>query len=69
MQTHNTDKIIVFKEFNDYADAGFAQAKLKEAGIESFLENENVAGLNPLAGIELKIFSKDKEKVAEILIQ
>jgi len=67
MSTHSTDHIIVLKIFNDYADAGFAQVKLRDAGIEAFLENENVAGLNPLGGVELKIFSKDIEK-AEILL-
>ncbi len=67
MTTHNTDSIIVLKVFNDYADAGAAQSKLMEAKIESFLEDENVAGLNPLGGVELKIFAKDMAIAAGIL--
>lgn len=67
MTTHNTDSIIVLKVFNDYADATFAQSKLTEAGIESFLEDENVAGLNPLGGVELKIFAKDVARATGIL--
>ena len=48
-------------------EAGVAQEKLKANGIDSFLENENVMGLNPLGGIELKIFSKDKEAAEKVL--
>ena len=69
MSTHSTDHIIVLKVFNDFADAGFAQAKLREAGIESFLEDENVAGLNPLGGVELKIFANEEETAKKILMQ
>jgi Putative prokaryotic signal transducing protein len=53
--------------FNDILEATFAQDKLKANGIDSFLENENPIGLNPLGGIELKIFSTDKEKAGKIL--
>lgn len=67
MTTHNTDNIIVYKVYNDYAEAGAAQSKLMDAKIESFLEDENVAGLNPLGGVELKIFAKDLENAAGIL--
>ncbi|MBK5269875.1 MAG: DUF2007 domain-containing protein [Bacteroidia bacterium] len=67
MTTHNTDDIIVLKIFNDTLEANFAQNKLKEEGIESFLQDENVVGLNPLGGIELKIFSRDLGKAKKIL--
>lgn len=36
-----------------------AQNKLAEAGIESFVHDENVLGMNPLGGVKLKVFSKD----------
>jgi hypothetical protein len=42
---------------------------LKANGIDSFLENENPIGLNPLGGIELKIFAKDKEKAEKIIAE
>jgi putative signal transducing protein len=63
------DHTIVIAIYNDIVEANVAQEKLKENGINSFLENENVMGLNPLGGIELKIFSKDKEAAEKILTQ
>lgn len=63
------DHTIVIAIYNDIVEANVAQEKLKENGIDSFLENENVMGLNPLGGIELKIFSKDKETAEKILTQ
>ena len=61
------DHTIVLAIYNDIVEANVAQEKLKVNGIDSFLENENVMGLNPLGGIELKIFSKDKEAAEKIL--
>lgn len=61
------DKTIVLQIFNDMVEATAAQDKLKANGIPSFFENENPIGLNPLGGIELKIFEQDKEK-SEIII-
>ena len=63
------DHTIVIAIYNDIVEANVAQEKLKENGINSFVENENVMGLNPLGGIELKIFSKDKEAAEKILTQ
>jgi len=63
------DNTIILHTFNDTLEASLAQNKLKENGIDSFLENENVVGLNPFGGIELKIFSKDKEKAKLILAE
>ena len=61
------DHTIILSIYNDMVEAGVAQEKLQANGIDSFLENENVMGLNPLGGIELKIFSKDKEAAEKIL--
>ena len=61
------DHTIILSIYNDMVEAGVAQEKLKANGIDSFLENENVMGLNPLGGIELKIFSKDKEAAEKVL--
>ena len=69
MDTNKTGHIVVFKVYNDYADAGFAQVKLREAGIESFLEDENVVGLNPLGGVELKIFEKDTQAANQVMAE
>jgi len=63
------DHTIVLAIYNDMVEANVAQEKLKANGIDSFLENENVMGLNPLGGIELKIFSKDKEAAEKILAE
>ena len=61
------DHTIVLSIYNDIVEANIAQEKLKAKGIDSFLEDENVMGLNPLGGIELKIFSRDKESAEKIL--
>ena len=61
------DKIVVVQIYNDIMDAALAKDKLKENGIDSFLENENPIGLNPLGGTELKIFSRDKEQAEKII--
>jgi hypothetical protein len=61
------DHTIVLSIYNDIVEANVAQEKLKANGIDSFLEDQNVMGLNPLGGIELKIFSKDKEEAEKIL--
>jgi hypothetical protein len=67
MITHNKDETVVLKIFNDSLAANFAQNKLREEEIESFLVDENVVGLNPLGGIELKVFSRDFKKAEKIL--
>jgi hypothetical protein len=61
------EKIIVLQTFNEIAQATIAQDKLKARGINSFFENENPIGLNPLGGIELKIFENDKEEADKII--
>ena len=61
------DHTIVLSIYNDIVEANIVQEKLKANGIDSFLEDENVMGLNPLGGIEVKIFSKDKEAAEKIL--
>lgn len=54
------DKTITLHTYNDALEAKMIQDKLKEYGIESFLNDENVLGMDPVAGVELKIFEKDK---------
>jgi Putative prokaryotic signal transducing protein len=61
------DQTCTISIFDDMVEAGFAREKLKANGIDSFFENENPIGLNPLGGIELKIFEKDREAAEKIL--
>lgn len=61
------DKTIVLHTYTDMLEAKMIQDKLKENGIDSFLNDENVMGLDPVGGAELRIFEKDKV-VAEKII-
>lgn len=61
------DNTIVFQTYNDIMEANIAREKLEAGGIVSFLKDENVLGLDPMGGIELKIFEKDKEAALRIL--
>jgi hypothetical protein len=61
------DKTIILHTYNDLLEATMIQDKLKENGIESFLNNENVMGLDPVGGVELKIFEKDIEAAEKVI--
>ena len=61
------DKTIVLQIFNEMAEANLVRDKLYANDIPSFIENENPIGLNPLGGLELKIFSRDKERAENII--
>ena len=63
------DKIIVLRTFSDLMEAKAMQNKLNENGITSSLTDENVLGMDPIAGVELKIFEKDKEASLRLLNQ
>ena len=67
MSTNENEITITLQIFDNFVEANSAKNKLEEHGIESFLEDENVVGLNPLGGIQLKIFEKDMEHAQEIL--
>lgn len=68
MDTHHTgESVEVIGTFNDMVEASVLQSKLKEAGIESFVHDENVLGMNPLGGVKLKVFSKDKAAALTLL--
>lgn len=64
---HEQDKTIILHTYNDMLEAKMMQDKLKENGIDSFLNDENVMGLDPIGGTELRIFEKDKEAAQKIL--
>ena len=61
------DKTVVLQIFNDMGAATIARDKLEANGIKAFFENENPIGLNPLGGIELKIFEKDQERSKKVI--
>ena len=62
------DKTIVLHIYADPLEAKMIQDKLKENGIESFLNDENLLGLDPVGGVELKIFEKDREAAQKVLV-
>lgn len=64
---NQNESTVVLKVFNDIVEANVAKNLLQESGIESFLEDENVIGLNPLGGIQLRIFEKDIIAAQEII--
>jgi hypothetical protein len=67
--THEKDKTITLHIYNDIMEAKIIQDKLKEKEINSFLNDENVMGLDPVGGVELKIFEKDKAAAEKVLAE
>ncbi len=61
------DKTIILHVYNDLQEAKMIQDKLKQNGIDSYLEDENVMGLNPVGGVELRIFEKDIVEAEKII--
>ena len=55
------DKTVTLVSFTDRLQAAMLIDKLEAAGIPAFLNDENVAGLDPVGGVEVKIFEKDIE--------
>jgi len=63
----NRDEIVTVYTFKDILEATLAVDKLKANHIESFLTDETTSGINPLSGVELKVFFKDREKADGIV--
>ena len=63
------DKTIVLQTFSDLMEAKAMQHKLEEHGITSSLTDENVLGMDPIGGVELKIFERDKEAALKLINQ
>ena len=61
------DSTILLYTYNDILEANIVQDKLKAAGIDSFIETENVVGFIPGGGVKVKIFSKDQEEAEKII--
>ncbi len=61
------EKTITLHSYSDLSEAQIMQTKLAEQGIQSFLNEENVLGMDPVGGVELKIFAKDKVEAEKII--
>jgi hypothetical protein len=61
------EKTIVLHTYPDISEAQIMQEKLSEIGISSFLNDENVLGMDPVGGVELRIFEKDKEAAEKLI--
>ncbi|MFN5183212.1 MAG: putative signal transducing protein [Bacteroidota bacterium] len=64
---NNENDLLVVATYNDALEAGLAQDRLRENDIISFLEEENILGLNPDGGVEIKVRRKDFIEAKEIL--
>ena len=65
--TKEKDRTVTLHTYPDIVQAKIIQDKLKESGIDAFLNDENVLGMDPVAGVELRIFEKDKAAAEKIL--
>lgn len=61
------DEIITLYTFKDIVEATLAVDQLNANKIESFLEDTTASGLNPMGGVELKVFFKDKEEAERVI--
>jgi hypothetical protein len=61
------DRTITLHVYTDLQEAKIIQDKLKENGIEAILNDENVLGMDPVGGVELKVFEKDKTAADRII--
>ena len=59
--------LVVVATYKDAFEAGLAQDRLKANDILSFLEEENILGLNPEGEIELKVRLVDYQEAKSIL--
>ena len=64
MDKENT---IILHTYNNLQEATIAIDKLKANGLNAYLQEENVMGLDPIGGTELRIFEKDRAAAEEIL--
>ena len=61
------EKTVTLHIYSDAMQAKMIQDKLKENGVNSFLNDENVLGMDPVGGVELKVFESDKDVAEKIL--
>jgi len=63
----NEERTITLHIYTDAMQAQIMQEKLKARGIDGFINDKNVLGMDPIAGVELKVFEKDKVEAEKIL--
>jgi hypothetical protein len=69
MNTNNNERTTsTLHVFSDFIEANKCKNKLAENGIESFLQEGNVVGLNPWGGVELIVFTDELEAAKKIMI-
>ncbi|MBS1751639.1 MAG: DUF2007 domain-containing protein [Bacteroidetes bacterium] len=65
--SEDKEKTATLHIYPDVLQAKMMQDKLKRGGINSFLNDENILGLDPIGGTELRVLEKDKETAEKIL--
>ena len=66
--SHNEhEKTITLHTYNDISEAEIIAAKLESRGIKTFVHDENVMGVDPIAGVKLKVFEKDAVEAEKII--
>ncbi|HYC40651.1 MAG TPA: DUF2007 domain-containing protein [Chitinophagaceae bacterium] len=61
------ERTVTLHIYSEISEARIMQDKLKEQGIESILNDENVLGMDPVGGVELKVFESDRTAAEKIL--
>ena len=61
------ERTVTLHIYADVTEAKMMQDKLKENGIDSYLNDENVMGMDPVGGVELKVLENDKDAAEKIL--
>lgn len=69
MTTHKNDDTVTVATYNDISEAGGAKAKLEAEGIDTFFVEQDVLGLDPVAGVQVRVFAADLDKARRILLQ
>lgn len=69
-----TDKIVVYKTFENPMEANIVKARLLDAGFDCFLTGENAALVYPvfdvsISGIQLHVFEKDVHAIDKFLTE
>lgn len=65
--SNEKEEIVVAKIYEDIGAATSAKEKLEAAGIKAIIDDMNVAGMTPTAGIEVRVFANDLEKANSLL--
>ncbi len=65
--SEDKEKTVTLHIYPDVLQAKMMQDKLKRGGINSFLNDENMLGLDPIGGTELRVLEKDRETAEKIL--